>query len=654
MSKYCTSCGKQLNDNAAFCDGCGTNQLSFLPQNTNIPSNSVQTTSEQITSEQITSENNNTPNNNTSNYQTFTPPYNDNTEDGIMSLREKANAGPTKEKKNIPVKKIIIGILCFAILAGGGVAAYLLLSDSNDGKELKKANESSISQIENNSSEDPTDSNVSSVDESSLTDDSSVDEELNKWEIRDIEVPISNVSVNKVDVNGHEREKIKSEITGTYDNLIQYYQSNYENDTSVSISEYKNQDIYTRMSDGADYYGVKNDYKIAVTNKTTKDTIASAALTEYSAVFDGAASFEFEITSDTNAAASQTECYDRLKMFVSEELADYLVYGKGNSIPEIDAGTGSMKYNGSTNIQGLTVDLVRDVQKTGEGKFKIKFSVKYNSDESAMKLYYDKTDAKVYDNAAVKITDILTNVKNADYKKSHEFFDDIMKQFVPKGKKFIDSKLENMTITELVSDTAIKDTYKFDVAVGASGTKYEDAPDIQVEISAERSKATSEITDYDVSIFSNTQYTDLDDALTDAPKQVLNEIITLIPQLKGKITEAEMSALIETNGTKQITANFLGENTIITIKSDSIEPLTYSISFEKMTDENIPTDDSSADDNLTTDSPSDNSSADNTDSSNEDSKVIKNEDLEENETPENKTTDTSKSQEKENKTDSKS
>lgn len=629
MSKYCTSCGKQLNDDAAFCDGCGAKLNNPGNINTSTQSNNQPPTTEIP----VSNTNESTSNiSNNQNYQTFTPPYNDNSEDGIMSLREKANSAPVKEKKNIPVKKIIICILCLAILAGGGTVAYLLLSDSGNDKELKKSNESSISRVEDESSEQP---DSSTIDESSKIDDSSEDDSLNQWEIRDIEVPISNVTVNTVDINGHEREKIKSEITGTYNDLIQYYQSNYSSDNAVSISEYKNEDVYTRMSDGAEYCGVKNEYKIAVTNKTTKDTVAGAALTEYSAVFDGAASFEFNIISDTNAAASQTECYDRLRQFVSENLAEYLVYGKGNSIPEIDAGTGSMKYSGSTNIQGLTVNIERNVEKTSDGNFKVSFAVKYDSDESTMKLYFDNANAEVYDGAAIKIDEILTNVKNVDYKKSHEFFDDVMKQFVPKGKKFIDSKLEEMTITELVSDTAIKDTYKFKVAVGASGTKYEDAPNIQVEISAERSKTTSEITDYDVSIFCETRYTDLDETLGDAPKQLLNELSALIPQLNGKISDAEMTQLVEASSSKQVTANILGENTIITIKSDSFEPLTYNISFEKMTAENIPEDDGSEDSNSESDSQSENSS-NSDESSSEDSKVIKDEDIGEDETPEDK------------------
>lgn len=572
MQKFCIKCGNQINNEAVFCDKCGArvnNNTSATTENVTQPSPITPEPRENYVSAKSAS-------------QSISD---DSWEEEVGGLRAKANSEP--EKKPVPIKRIIIAIFSIAILGTGGTAAYLMLSDSGKDGALKDA--SSII-----TSESDKDSSVIEEDTSGIKEDSgdsSSEQIINgKWEIRDVGDPEDMLETVTVNVNGFNRQKFKTNINATYKTLNDYFEEMYGGDNSVDVAVLNNENIYTRMSDGKDYSGIKGDYKIAITDKESKETVAGASLSEMSAVFDGACGITFEMTSDGNVSAVQTELYDRISRFISDETAEYLVYGKGNSIPEIDSGTGSMKYNTVIAAQNLKVDAYRDVVKNTDGTYKVSVGITYTPTDSEddLKLYYDLSEASVYDNAATTIDQMIPGTQKVDYKKSHEFMDDAMKSLSTKNKEFIDTKLELMEVVEMKNGDAIKNEYKFNVALGISGIKYSDAPSVSCELSAQRNISDNTVTDYHLLITGDTTSNDV----TEAVINIVSESELMFPQIKDCLKAEDIAKKLASSNEYQtnVNINVFDEETVATLKINKGETITFTIEYSKLTEEDIPSD----------------------------------------------------------------
>lgn len=464
MSKFCPSCGKQLNDTAMFCEHCGTKL------------NTESTVSEEVSQVYMPATEEKT-------YE------NDDDNSAAAMLRSRSYEEKPKEKK--PVRRKIIAVLAFLVVCAGGALAYLLLKEPE--KPLMPNREVVSSKAEKTESEPEV---LTTSDEDSKADDSSEPEtEDNEWEIKaEIEAPEKELDVTTETVNDHEIKKFSTGIKDSYYDFVNYYKEQYG--SNASYSQFKTEDVYTRQSQGKNYTGVKDNYNINI-NANTRDgesvVLAKSSFSTYTAYFDGASSFYMEIHDEEGESVStfQTACYDHLKNFMDEDLAEFLVYGQGK-VYYGEEDNKNLEYEMIFSTQDIKMKANRNVEIDKRHGFKAAFEIGFElmTDEESQTPYFDGSSPEVYNNSSIKISDfipVLSDPSQTDCGSSHEFMKNVMSNFTIPGKKFIDTKLDSMNVTEMVSEddgSKTKNAFKFRVSSGVSGMKYEDAPFVDFNFEA--------------------------------------------------------------------------------------------------------------------------------------------------------------------------
>lgn len=571
MPKYCTSCGNEITINAKFCPACGCfiNDVSNNTESTAVPVKLPQTIKYYPTDN--SSITNGTVIDNVSDIE--------NDDDDLTGLRNKIENN--RKKNNVSSKKIIITLLCVAVLAAGAVTAFLLLSDNDKNKpQNESAHEiSSVSELQ--------ESSIASSDTSVFIDESS-DEivDYSTWETREIDDHIKDLDVPELSVGKYTRNKYVTNINVERSSLSAFITSRYiksDND-DIILNDSIVEDIYTRLSDGVDFCGTVDEYNAAIVNTKTHKNIAECSYKTVSSVFDGVSEFQITLSYDKTANIQEL-CEKDLSSFVSEELAEYLVYGKGNSIPDIDKGNGDMEYSGTINNDQLSIFLERTI-KNNSDSCSVSFAIKYESvlTEDEMKLYFDDNTANVYDEAHLNINNFITGTQNVDYKKSHEFMSDVFSSFVPEDSKFIDTKLESMKVTELSKENMIKTSYSFRTAVGITNTKYTDAPYADFKIEGVSSDNT--ISDYNVLISGDTK----NDDPAGAADMISSLIEAMYPKLNKELSVASIATALGQNKeyTEDYEVTVFGDKTMATLTVKKDDTVKFTFEYKKLSEEDIP------------------------------------------------------------------
>lgn len=567
---FCPNCGNQLKEGAKFCSYCG-GQISSLIDSSD--ENNVLSQVENVNS--VESDNHEKAESMPA-IQNYV--YDD---DDMTGLRSKINTNnkKTKHKDKLPssekkTKKIIILILCLSLIASGGVAAYLLLSDN------AKDDSSSLRTIDNNSI-------VSSQHENSSlsSDDSSEVKTIEKWETKDLSEPNADLKTTEMMIDRFKRDKYTTGIKVDYDSLSSFLSSRFKsNNAEAKLVDFRNEDIYTRLSDDIDFYGIVGSSEVSVVNGKTDDVIADGSFNLTSAVFDGANELTLHMNYEGTIDEIQQQSKKDLATFVDENMAEYMVYGKGNSIPDIDAGIGNMKYSGTINRNAFNIYLERTIERTENGAY-ITYIVKYDLvSEEDQKLFFDNTQSYVYDNTNTKIDSFIPGTENFDYKKSHEFLSDILKDYIPEDYKFIDSKLESMQVSEAIDGDRITDTYKFKTAVGISNTKYSEAPNI--ECTLENTVENNKVSAFNISIAGDTTVTDA----SDGSKMIVNAIGNMYPMIGSSLKAEEIASKISSHQPfeKEYNVTIFGENIIMKLTVKAENTINFILECEKLSDEEAP------------------------------------------------------------------
>ena len=516
MSKFCPSCGKQLNDTAMFCEHCGT-KLSAASQN-ETETNQVFMSMPEITS-----------------------PENDDDNSVASMLRNRSYEEKPKEKKS--GKKIAIAVLAFLVVCASGVLAYLLLTQEPEEKPLKRE---VISSSEAEKTESVIEEIIPTSDEDSRPDESSEAEpEAAEWEIRtDVEIPEKELEEVTETVNDHEVKKFSTGINDSYYDFVSYYKAQYG--SNVSYSQYKTEDVYTRQSQGNNYTGLKDNYNIIV-NANTRDgesvVLARSNFGTYTAHFDGASSFSLEMHDEEGESISafQTACYERLKTFMDEKMADFLVYGQGK-VYYGEENTKDLDFEYTIASQEIELKASRTVEIDKRKGFKATFDISYEllTNEAEQTPYFDGSSPEIYNNASIRIADfipVLSDASQTDCSSSHEFMKNVMSNFTLPDKKFIDTKLDSMNVTEMVSEddtSKTKNTFGFRVSSGISGMKYEDAPYVDFSLEATKDDK-SNYSDCKGTIYGNLR-------TSDEPKKNVDSVIAFLKAIYPNIASSNIPA----------------------------------------------------------------------------------------------------------------
>ena len=479
MSKYCPSCGKQLSDTAMFCEYCGTKL--------NVEENTVQEDVSQVMP---------------------SVDENDDENSAASMLRNRSYEEKPKEKK--PVKKKIIAVLAFLVICASGTLAYLLLT-TPEKKPLKQTMDIVSSNTEKTESEPEL---ITTSDEDNKIEDSSEAEpEDTEWEIRtDLQIPEKELDVITETVNDHEIKKYSTGIKDSYEDFVNHYKEQYGD--NVSYSQYKTEDVYTRQSQGKNYTGVKDNYNININAKTRDGEsvlLAKSSFGTYTAYFDGASMFSLELhdEDEESISAFQTTCYENLKSFMNEELAEFLVYGQGN-VYYGEEDNKNLEFETVFSTQNVKLKANRIVEIDNRRGFRAAFEISYEllTNEEMQTPYFDNSSPEIYKNATIKISNfipVMGDPSQTDCGSSHEFMKNAMSNFAVPDKKFIDTKLDSMNVTEMISEddgTKTKNTYNFRVSSGISGMKYEDAPYVEFNFEAVKDDK-SNYSDYKGEIYGN-------------------------------------------------------------------------------------------------------------------------------------------------------
>lgn len=534
MPIYCTNCGNELSSASKFCNNCGAKLPGTAPVKVQIPEDTepmAETETNEVSAADLlrkealqadkTEKESKAvmqqPQNTTIAENTEEP------EDDIMVLRNKANS-EIKEKGSLNVRKVIIGILCVAILAAGGVLTYLLL-DKDEGADDPSSKQAVTAAAKNDSSSE----------QEASSDDTDTSSETNlvksaDWEFKDIPDPAS-LKTKTVSINGYDRMKFVTGINTSFSKLYDFFENKYP-EKEYTYKEVKDENVYSRMKQSKEYTGLVRSYLADVSDKT-EESVAEAAFSETTAYFEGLNEFKLKQTYKGSKEEVQTRCLEELKGFMDEELAEYMVYGRGNDISLIDEAKGSMNFTGSFGNQGINAELIRTVTKN-ENSYTVEFSVKYAmSEPDKSNLFFDTASSDICDSSELKISDFIPGTKEADYKSSHKFMTDIVGKLLTDSKKLVDTKMSGLNAKELINGKKIKTQFSFNVNAGLEKVLYEDAPGLECEMSAVVNDG--KIESFDIGIMGVTKTTDI----KEASKITANTVNAMYPDLKIKADDIQ-------------------------------------------------------------------------------------------------------------------
>ena len=400
---FCPNCGNQIKEGAKFCSYCG-GQISSLIDSSD--ENNVLSQVENVNS--VESDNHEKAESMPA-IQNYV--YDD---DDMTGLRSKINTNnkKTKHKDKLPssekkTKKIIILILCLSLIASGGVAAYLLLSDN------AKDDSSSLRTIDNNSI-------VSSQHENSSlsSDDSSEVKTIEKWETKDLSEPNADLKTTEMMIDRFKRDKYTTGIKVDYDSLSSFLSSRFKsNNAEAKLVDSRNEDIYTRLSDDIDFYGIVGSSEVSVVNGKTDDVIADGSFKLTSAVFDGANELTLHMNYEGTIDEIQQQSKKDLATFVDENMAEYmktasLFVTKPGGLSSTEAAVSKVPILHTAAIPGCETRNAEFFSKNGMSKLckaskkELSKAIEIIDDEKVCLAMAENQRKRINSNAAADICDL--------------------------------------------------------------------------------------------------------------------------------------------------------------------------------------------------------------------------------------------------------